>query len=119
MSHRSLQRNYPWNIYLFLEDLFLGGQWSNILDYRRLSAISFLSYSFIVKLSKFYLLMKSPALSSYSRIVTVKFIIHQEVASDSFCFLINCSWLLVFIQYVFSLFLTGFNLYCWQGINFS
>jgi hypothetical protein len=30
--------------------------------------------------------------------------IHQEVASDSFCFLINSSWLLVFILYVFSLF---------------
>ena len=29
--------------------------------------------------------------------------IHQEVASDSFCFLINYSWLLVFILYVFSL----------------
>merc|ERR1712037_964918 len=29
---------------------------------------------------------------------------HQEVASDSFCFLINSSWLLVFILYVFSLF---------------
>ena len=27
---------------------------------------------------------------------------HQEVASDSFCFLINSSWLLVFILYVFS-----------------
>ena len=30
--------------------------------------------------------------------------IHLEVASDSFCFLINSSWLLVFILYVFSLF---------------
>merc|ERR1712071_450341 len=44
---------------------------------------------------------------------------HQEVASDSFCFLINSSWLLVFILYVFSLFLSGFNLYCWKGIHFS
>ena len=31
-------------------------------------------------------------------------ITHQEVASDSFCFLINSSWLLVFILCVFSLF---------------
>ena len=45
--------------------------------------------------------------------------IHQEVASDSFCFLINSSWLLVFILYVFSLFFSGFNLYCWKGIHFS
>jgi hypothetical protein len=45
--------------------------------------------------------------------------IHQEVASDSFCFLINYSWLLVFILYVFSLFFSGFNLYWWKGIHFS
>merc|ERR1739845_154744 len=42
-----------------------------------------------------------------------------EVASDPFCFLINSSWLLVFILYVFSLFFSGFNLYCWKGIHFS
>merc|ERR1712007_387526 len=40
----------------------------------------------------------------------------QQLASDSFCFLIN-SWLLVFILYVFSLSLSGFNLYCWKGIT--
>merc|ERR1712110_706342 len=45
--------------------------------------------------------------------------IHQEVASDSFCFLINSPWLLVFILCVFSLFLSGFNLYCWKGVHFS
>merc|ERR1711865_363718 len=45
--------------------------------------------------------------------------IHQEVASDSFCFLINSPWLLVFILYVFFLFFSGFNLYCWKGIHFS
>ena len=45
--------------------------------------------------------------------------IHQEVASDSFCFLINYSWLLVFILYVFSFFLSGFNLYWWKGYHFS
>ena len=45
--------------------------------------------------------------------------INLEVASDSFCFLINSSWLLVFILYVFSLIFCGFNLYCWKGIHFS
>ena len=45
--------------------------------------------------------------------------IHLEVASDSFCFLCNCSWLLVFILYVFLFILSGFNLYCWKGIHFS
>merc|ERR1711862_15882 len=41
-----------------------------------------------------------------------------EVASDSFCFLINSSWLLVFL-YLFFISLIGFNLYCWKGIHFS
>merc|ERR1711897_114364 len=45
--------------------------------------------------------------------------IHQEVASGPFCFLINSPWLLVFILYVFFLFLSGFNLYCWKGVHFS
>ena len=44
--------------------------------------------------------------------------IHQEVASDSFCFLINSSWLLVFILFLF-LYALGLNLYCWKGIHFS
>merc|ERR1712048_1541067 len=38
---------------------------------------------------------------------------------DPFCFLINSSWLLVFVLYVLSLFLLEFNLYCWKGIHFS
>ena len=45
--------------------------------------------------------------------------IHQEVASDPFCLLINSSWLLVFTLYVFSLFFSGFSLYWWKGIHFS
>merc|ERR1711918_187622 len=44
---------------------------------------------------------------------------HQEVASGPFCFLINSSWLLVFVLLVFSLSLSFFNLYCWKGIYFS
>merc|ERR1712160_211494 len=45
--------------------------------------------------------------------------IHLEVASGPFCLLINSPWLLVFTLYVFSLFFSGFNLYCWKGIHFS
>ena len=45
--------------------------------------------------------------------------IHLEVASDSFCFLLYSSWLLVFILYVFSLFFSFINLYCWKGLLFS
>merc|ERR1712203_399147 len=45
--------------------------------------------------------------------------IHLEVASDSFCFLIKSPWLLVFILSYFSLFFSGFNLYCWKGLHFS
>merc|ERR1712217_226960 len=45
--------------------------------------------------------------------------IHLEVASGPFCLLINSSWPLVFILYVFSFFLLGFIFYCWKGIHFS
>merc|ERR1712083_766427 len=45
--------------------------------------------------------------------------IHLEVASDPFCLLCNCPWLLVFVLYVFFMILLGFNLYCWKGIHFS
>ena len=34
-------RKCPWKIECFLEDLFLGSQWSIILGYRRLSVKSF------------------------------------------------------------------------------
>merc|ERR1711935_156942 len=44
---------------------------------------------------------------------------HQEVASGSFCFLINSSWLLVFALLIFFLSLSFFNLCCWKGIYFS
>merc|ERR1712032_1810543 len=45
--------------------------------------------------------------------------IHLEVASGPFCLLVNSPWLLVFVLCVFSLFFSGFNLYCWRGIHFS
>ena len=53
------------------------------------------------------------------RLVLFLLSFHQEVASDSFCFLINSFWLLTFMLYVFSLFSSGFNLYWWKGIHFS
>ena len=71
-------------------------------------------------------------LSYYSHIIKSNFIckrishrlifwksIHLEVASDSFCFLINSSYLLVFALILISFLFTGFNLYCWTGIHFS
>ena len=36
----NLWEKYPWKIECFLEDLFLGSQWSIILGYRRLSVKS-------------------------------------------------------------------------------
>merc|ERR1712222_139454 len=42
-----------------------------------------------------------------------------EVASGPFCLLVNSPWLLVFALYLFFLFLSGLNLYCWKGIHFS
>jgi hypothetical protein len=39
---RNLYKNFPWNLECFVEDLFLGGQWSIILGYRRLSVKSLL-----------------------------------------------------------------------------
>merc|ERR1712129_57057 len=45
--------------------------------------------------------------------------IHLEVASNPFCLLCNCPWLLVFVLYLFFMILSGFNLYCWKGIHFS
>merc|ERR1711907_549553 len=42
---------------------------------------------------------------------------HQEVASGPFCLLVNSPWLLVFALLVFSLFISGLNLYSWKGIH--
>merc|ERR1711981_380384 len=44
---------------------------------------------------------------------------HLEVASNPFCLLCNCPWLLVFALCLFFFSLSGFNLYCWKGIHFS
>merc|ERR1711920_513343 len=45
--------------------------------------------------------------------------IHLEVASNPFCLLCNCPWLLVFALCLFFMIPLGFNLYCWKGIHFS
>merc|ERR1712050_673665 len=44
---------------------------------------------------------------------------HLDVASSPFCLLVNSPWPLVFALCLFSLILSGFNLYCWKGIHFS
>merc|ERR1712113_1288992 len=67
--------------------------------------------------------LKISNVNSYSSFSFLRLVfwksIHLEVASGPFCLLINSSWLLVFALCVFSLFLSGFNLYCWRGIHFS
>ena len=45
--------------------------------------------------------------------------IHLEVASESFCLLINSSWLLIFTLIIILFIFTGFNIYCWTRIQFS
>merc|ERR1712217_699134 len=45
--------------------------------------------------------------------------IHLEVASGPFCLLLHSPWPLVFTLYLFELFLSLINLYCWKGLNFS
>merc|ERR1712203_577331 len=45
--------------------------------------------------------------------------LHLEVTSDTFCFLINSSWLLIFGIVIISFIFIGFNIYCWTGIHFS
>ena len=57
-------------------------------------------------------------LLSYERIIFWKSI-HLEVASESFCLLINSSWLLIFTLIIILFIFTGFNIYCWTGIQFS
>merc|ERR1712026_287770 len=45
--------------------------------------------------------------------------IHMEVASGPFCLLVHSPWPLVFALYLFELFLSFVNLYCWKGLHFS
>ena len=79
--------------------------------------ISFLSVAWLLLHSSYFLLPCGSCVTCL--FLEGHFSIHLEVASDSFCFLINSSWLLVFILYVFFMIFSGFNLYCWKGIHFS
>jgi len=44
--------------------------------------------------------------------------IRLEVASNPYCLLINCPWLLVFVLCLFFMILSGFNLFCWNTGSF-
>merc|ERR1712066_622729 len=44
---------------------------------------------------------------------------HQEVASFPFSFLVNSSWLLVFLFLLFYILFLVLHLKCWKGIYFS
>merc|ERR1712038_1207173 len=81
-----------------------------------LQRIFFLSVAWFLLLSRVYTgnfllpcgrsvhTRRRPGSCVTSLFLEAHFGIHLEVASDSFCFLVNSSWLLVFILYVFSLF---------------
>ena len=84
-----------------------------------LFCIFFLYYSGILFSSYVYIIIFS---FSFIQLMLLRELvfwnsIHLEVASDSFCFLINSSWLLVFILYVFFLIFSGFNQKIWSLIN--
>merc|ERR1712203_580416 len=72
------------------------------------------------------ILAEDPLLHLYSHFQSLSLLgllfcnsIHLEVASNPFCLLCNCPWLLVFALCLFFMILLGFNLYCWKGIHFS
>merc|ERR1712188_35728 len=44
---------------------------------------------------------------------------HQEVASFPFSFLMNSSWLLIFLFLFFYFLFSGLHIKCWKGIYFS
>ena len=69
-----------------------------------------------IEIIKDYVILHAMNLYFYS---LISISIHLEVASDTFCLLINSSWLLVFAIILISFLFTGFNLYCWTGIHFS
>ena len=59
-------------------------------------------------------------LPSYSFFISKRVVLwHQEVASFPFSFLMNSSWLLVFLFHIFYILFSGLFLKCWKGIHFS
>ena len=59
-------------------------------------------------------------LFSFTGLLFYKFVfwksIHLEVALESFCFLINSSWLLIFTLIIILFIFTGFNRKCFYGL---
>ena len=96
----------------------------NLISYcllERISSFDFLSFSFQQSSQRnvCFLLYYVPSLKSHLSFFLLLVFwnsIHLEVASDSFCFLLYSSWLLVFILYVSKLFFLSVNLYCWKGL---
>ena len=80
-------------------------------------------YYHLLILMVFHYLIGILILFSFTGLLFYKFVfwksIHLEVALESFCFLINSSWLLIFTLIIILFIFTGFNLYCWTGIHFS
>ena len=78
---------------------------------------------FLLSSNFYHFLILFSSLSIYNFCTLIRLVfwnsIHLEVATDSLCFLINSSWLLVFIFTFFFLLSFTFNLYCWKGIHFS
>merc|ERR1711976_864513 len=100
---------------LFLLEVFNFYWFSFILSFWRLS-----SFIFFIQTSCYF---QIPILIFISEISAWRLVfwnsIHMEVASGPFCFLVYSSWLLVFVLYLFELFLSFINLYCWKGLHFS
>ena len=107
ISCSNFTRIYSNLLFLFYQQLLISS-----LFYR-----SYLRFTFVILLT-------------YSHMISINYIfnlhtlvfwnsIHLEVASDTFCFLINSSWLLVFTFTILLFFYFMFNLYCWKGIHFS
>merc|ERR1712124_190298 len=62
----------------------------------------------------------SQRIPSYSFFISKRVVLwHQEVASFPFSFLMNSSWLLVFLFHIFYILFSGLFLKCWKGIHFS
>merc|ERR1719325_117037 len=106
--------------YHFVRFLVVELHWESLI-HRSLNSFSLSFHNFLF--FNFYSHFQIPILIIISEISAWRLVfwnsIHMEVASDSFCFLVYSSWLLVFILYVFELFFSFINLYCWKGLHFS
>merc|ERR1711976_1161288 len=100
---------------LFLLEVFNFYWFSFTLSFWRLS-----SFIFFIQTSCYF---QIPILIFISEISAWRLVfwnsIHMEVASGPFCLLVHSPWPLVFALYLFELFLSFVNLYCWKGLHFS